>query len=182
MIDLSSRLLLLYSFFLLLAACNDAPTEDQEKEEPIKTMVQDSLPISEPVEQPMPDTSTMDSILVDTVPKVQKIERPTRKPAKIKFEKTSYLYDTIQQGDVVEYSFKFKNIGQRPLIIKDVKGSCGCTIASYPFLDIAPNEESAIKTRFDSKGKKGAQFTTITVYSNANPKGDVLSLKGMVIE
>jgi hypothetical protein len=117
-----------------------------------------------------------------TIKAAQKVARPTREPAKIKFKETSYTYDTIKQGDVVEYSFKFTNVGERPLTIKDVKGSCGCTIGSYPFLDIAPKEENAIKARFDSKGKKGPQFTTITVYSNANPKGDVLSLKGGVVE
>jgi hypothetical protein len=113
---------------------------------------------------------------------VARAERPTRQPAKIVFEETSYTYDTIQQGDVIEYEFKFKNTGERPLSVKDVKGSCGCTIGSYPFLDIAPNETNAIKARFDSKGKVGPQSTTITVYSNANPKGDVLSLKGVVVE
>ena len=127
------------------------------------------------------DTTLIDTISLDTVKTVQKIARPTREPAKIKFKEISYTYDTIKQGAVVEYSFKFKNTGERPLSIKDVKGSCGCTIGSYPFLDIAPKEESTIKARFDSKGKVGPQLTTITVYSNANPKGDVLTLKGFVV-
>lgn len=160
-----------------MISCTDTPTENQEVvvvEDTVKKIEVAPVPIQEPI--------AVDTPQIDTIKKVQKVERPTRKPPKMKFEQTSYTYDTIPQGEVVEYSFKFKNVGERPLSIKDVKGSCGCTIGSYPFLDIAPNEESEIKARFDSKGKKGPQFTTITVYSNASGKGDVLSLKGVVVE
>jgi len=155
-------------FFLLISCENTPPVENVEP--PLPTLKETKVNVIET------------SPTIDTVKKVQKIVRPTRKPPKIKFMETSYTYDTIKQGDVIEYNFKFKNIGERPLTIKDVTGSCGCTIGSYPFLDIASKEESAIKARFDSKGKIGPQFTTITVYSNANPKGDVLSLKGVVVE
>lgn len=177
-------LYLCLSTFLLLTSCdNTPPTEADEA----TTLTQDTEVV---LENPSPtvaldtvavDSIAMDTMSMDTVKVVQKIARPTREPAQIKFKETSYTYDTIKQGDVVEYSFKFTNVGERPLAIKDVKGSCGCTIGSYPFLDIAPKEENAIKARFDSKGKVGPQFTTITVYSNANPKGDVLSLKGFVV-
>ena len=171
--------LCLSTFFLLISCDNTPPTENEETPTPI---VAESKPVVDTRPVVAIDTVAMDTTSLDTVKAVQKIARPTREPAKIKFEETSYTYDTIKQGDVVEYSFKFKNVGERPLSIKDVKGSCGCTIGSYPFLDIAPKEENAIKARFDSKGKVGPQFTTITVYSNANAKGDVLSLKGFVVE
>lgn len=167
--------------FLLLTSCdNTPPTETTEIAPP-------TVEATKVVADNTPPTMVLDSIAtdttsLDTVKAVQKIARPTRAPAKIKFTETSYTYDTIKQGAIIEYSFKFKNTGERPLAIKDVKGSCGCTIGSYPFLDIAPKEENAIKARFDSKGKVGPQLTTITVYSNANPKGDVLTLKGFVVE
>ncbi len=168
--------------FLLLTACEDSSSSDKGTTT-TATLSDDTIEtIQTPTLPPVMDTVSTDTISLDTIKKVQKMVRPTREPAKIKFETTSYTYDTIQQGEIVEYSFKFKNVGERPLAIKDVKGSCGCTIGSYPFLDIVPQEESTIKARFDSKGKKGPQFTTITVYSNANPQGDVLSLKGVVLE
>lgn len=168
------------SFFLTISCDDNPPTESKEANPKI---TKDSTPKSTNAIAPaVKETMTIDTTSVDTMKQVQKEARPTRAPAKIEFEETSHSYDTIKQGDIVEYSFKFKNIGQRPLSIKDVKGSCGCTIGSYPFLDIAPKEESVIKARFDSKGKVGPQFTTITVYSNANEKGDVLSLEGVVVE
>jgi len=165
-------------FFMLTACTSDAPpteTPDATEEVVEPTPTEPVEPVV--IEQ---DTTVVDTVAIDTTPIPQKAEKPSRKPPKMEFETTSYTYDTIKQGDIVEYSFKFKNVGERPLVIKDVKGSCGCTIGSYPFLDIAPNEENAIKARFDSKGKKGAQFTTITVYSNTKPV--VLTLKGIVEE
>jgi hypothetical protein len=174
--------LCLAAFFLLISCDNTPPTENIET--PIASSTKEETPV---VAEKMPATLSLDSLAtdttsLDTIKAVQKVARPTREPAKIKFKETTYTYDTIKQGEVIEYNFKFQNVGERPLSIKDVKGSCGCTIGSYPFLDIAPNEKNTIKARFDSKGKKGVQFTTITVYSNANPKGDVLSLKGFVVE
>lgn len=177
----SFALVLFCSAFFVVISCDNTPPEENTAEtSPVveaTKVVADKIPATVAI-----DTTIVDTTSLDTIKAVQKIARPTREPAKIKFKETSHIYDTIKQGDIVEYSFQFTNVGERPLSIKDVKGSCGCTIGSYPFLDIAPKEENAIKARFDSKGKKGPQFTTITVYSNANPKGDVLSLKGFVVE
>ncbi|MFK7799305.1 MAG: DUF1573 domain-containing protein [Aureispira sp.] len=174
----SLRILLINLFLIsLLFACqNDSPAPSEITEPPTLPSEPEGPIKEEAITEVVPD-----SAVADTTPMVSRAERPTREPARIVFEKSSYEYDSIQQGDIIEHEFKFKNVGERPLTIKDVKGSCGCTIGSYPFLDIAPNEESSIKARFDSKGKIGPQFTTITVYSNGNPKGDVLSLKGVVL-
>lgn len=160
-------------WFSVAISCNDVPTEPIQENILVPKDTNTNLSIKENI-----DTSQM----IDSTTIPQKIAKPTRKPAQMKFETTIFNYDTISQGKVVEYEFKFKNIGELPLSIKDVKGSCGCTIGSYPFLDIAPNEENSIKARFDSKGKKGQQSTTITVYSNGEPKEVVLSLKGFVKE
>ncbi|MGH1337607.1 MAG: DUF1573 domain-containing protein [Aureispira sp.] len=160
-----------------MACENDSTPIDENP--PVAPTTSVVTPEPEPLVEP--DTIAVVEEVLDTTPKATRAERPVRIPANIAFKETSHNYDSIQQGEIVEYEFKFKNVGERPLTIKDVKGSCGCTIGSYPFLDIAPNEESSIKARFDSKGKVGPQFTTITVYSNAKPKGDVLSLKGVVI-
>ena len=168
-------------FFLLTIACtNDAPVDNET--ETVEAVPVVETPPAATLETSAVDTIAVDTVAQDTTPEPQKEERPQRNPPKIKFKTTTYTYDTIQQGDIVEYDFEFTNVGERPLSIKDVKGSCGCTIGSYPFLDIAPNEENVIKARFDSKGKVGPQFTTITVYSNAETKAMVLTLKGFVKE
>ena len=167
-------LYLMLSVFCLVLACTDNPPSDDNS-----LVAEDSTTEMLP---PAPDPVAADTMAIDTTAEPQKLERPSRKPAKMEFEKTTYNYDTIEQGAVIEYGFKFKNVGERPLSINNVKGSCGCTVGSYPFLDIAPNEENVIKARFDSKNKKGVQTTTVTVYSNAEPKEYILTLKGFVKE
>lgn len=165
------------SLMLVVSCGSDAPDSTPPEETTVETTVDAPSTVATP---PTPIAATPDTIAADTTPVAQKIERPTRRPPELTFVTTTHEYDTIDQGAVVEYEFQFTNTGERPLTIKDVQGSCGCTIASYSFLDIAPGEQSSIKARFDSKGKQGPQFTTVTVYSNANPNGELLSLKGVV--
>ncbi len=169
---------ILFSF--LLIACNsDAPKGEtqpvDEKTNPATTERQILVPPDNP------PAMAIDSSQIDSSAIVQKAERPSRKPAKIKFDHLVFHYDTIQQGDIIKHNFTFTNIGERPLTIKNVYGSCGCTIGSYPFLDIAPNEQSVIKAKFDSKGKSGQQETTITIESNGSPSSQKVTLKGYVV-
>ena len=46
---------------------------------------------------------------------------------KIAFDDESHNFGTIKEGLIAEYTFKFKNTGDQPLILKDVRPSCGCT-------------------------------------------------------
>ena len=59
---------------------------------------------------------------------------------KMDFEATEWDFGEIDQGDAVEYVFKFKNSGTDPLIITNAKGSCGCTVPEWPREPVAPGE------------------------------------------
>ena len=72
----------------------------------------------------------------------------------------------IVEGQNLQVSFKFKNTGDKPLIIQSVSPSCGCTVADYPKKPIAPGEEAEITGSFDSKGREGLQHKTISVFAN----------------
>jgi Protein of unknown function (DUF1573) len=75
-------------------------------------------------------------------------------------------YGKINEGQKLEVLFRFKNTGDKPLIIESVRPSCGCTVADPPKEPIAPGEEGEIKGSFDSNGKNGQQHKTIYVYAN----------------
>jgi len=85
----------------------------------------------------------------------------------ITFEESSYDFGDIKQGDVVEYTFNFENSGNKPLILANVKTTCGCTAPTWPKEPVMPGESGEILVRFNSRGKIGVQNKTITVYSNA---------------
>ncbi len=93
---------------------------------------------------------------------------------------TLYNFGTIKEGEKVEYSFRFKNTGTKPLIISEASASCGCTVPEKPQEPIKPGETSFIKVVFNSKGKVGENEKAINVSSNAYPSFPILKLKGTV--
>lgn len=72
----------------------------------------------------------------------------------------------ITEGQKLEVAFRFKNTGNKPLIIKSVQPSCGCTVADTPKEPIGPGEEGVIKGVFDSHDKVGKVTKTMTVMAN----------------
>lgn len=100
---------------------------------------------------------------------------------KITFEKEEYDFGTIAIGEKVVYAYNFKNTGDAPLLIADVKPSCGCTsLKDWPRDPIAPGESGKITIEFNSSGFPGSITKTIAVNSNAIPKSTYLKLKGQV--
>ncbi len=94
---------------------------------------------------------------------------------------SSYNFGKVTDGEKVEYSYRFKNTGTKPLVVVDATASCGCTVPQKPEKPILPGEIGFIKIVFDSKGRVGNAFKTITVMSNANPGFPQLILTGDVI-
>jgi hypothetical protein len=81
----------------------------------------------------------------------------------------------VKEGSVVEVSWKFKNTGNKPLIISNVNPGCGCTVADKPEEPIAPGGESIIKAKFDSKDRVGSQRKDVYVTANTGTDQQVLS-------
>ena len=110
------------------------------------------------------------------------VEEQAKKDLPIfEFEQEVQDFGTITQGEIVEKTFRFKNVGKSNLLISSAHGSCGCTVADYPEKPIAPGEEAVIKVKFDSNGKQGKQHKTVTLVANTVPNTKVLTLKGEVI-
>jgi hypothetical protein len=98
----------------------------------------------------------------------------------ISFESNVIEYGDVARGsDGVRY-FNFTNAGKEPLIISNVRSSCGCTIPEYPRIPIGPNQESQIKIKYDTK-RVGPFRKTITIYSNVEGKAITVTIKGRVL-
>src|SRR5687768_16018882 len=78
-------------------------------------------------------------------------------------------YGKITEGQKLDVSFRFKNTGDKPLIIRSVKPGCGCTATEPPKEPIAPGAEGIIKASFNSEGREGPNSKDIFV--DANTKG-----------
>ena len=93
-----------------------------------------------------------------------------------------YNFGTVTEGEKITYNFRFKNTGNKPLIITNTTASCGCTVPEKPEKPILSGETAFIKVVFNSKGKAGMNNKTITVTSNARPEFPQLFLNGEVVQ
>lgn len=107
-------------------------------------------------------------------------EKPEGPLPKFEFETLDHDFGTIPEGKVVEYTYKFKNTGEAPLIIQGAQGSCGCTASDWTKTPIPAGGTGYVKAKFDSKGKPNIQNKTVTVTANTWPKQTVLRFKAMV--
>lgn len=98
----------------------------------------------------------------------------------ISFEKTVYDYGTIEQGSDGSAEFVFTNSGKTPLVLSNVRASCGCTVPTWPKEPILPGTKSSIKVVYNTN-IAGNFHKSITVNSNAKNSEVVLSIKGNVV-
>ncbi|QNJ96837.1 DUF1573 domain-containing protein [Constantimarinum furrinae] len=100
--------------------------------------------------------------------------------AKISFKAETIDYGTIAKGSDGVRVFEFTNVGDGPLIISDVKSSCGCTVPKKPEGPIAPGAVGKIEVKYDTN-RVGPIRKTVTVYSNADQPIKALKIKGEVL-
>ena len=115
----------------------------------------------------------------DMVTPVQ-VPAPSGPVTSISFAEESFNFGTVTAGEKVKHVFKFKNTGNEPLILSDVRTTCGCTVPTWPREPIAPGKSGEIVVQFDSNGKSGAQSRRVTIVANTNPPETFVSIEGEV--
>ncbi len=104
-----------------------------------------------------------------------------RSGAEFYFYDTKHKFPDTNEGVLLEFDYKFKNVGDSPLLINDYKVACTCTQVNFPKEPIMSNQEGTIHVTFDTNGKYGFQSRKIEIYSNASKKPQILSFKVTVI-
>lgn len=161
------RVLMIFAFAAVFTSCKDrnaekkiAELESRLAELEGKKTVGPSTPT--PATQPIADA------------------KPEGPLPKFQFETVDHDFGTIPEGKVVEYTYKFTNTGEAPLIIQNAQGSCGCTASDWTKTPIPAGETGYVTAKFDSNGKPNIQNKTVTVTANTYPKQTVLRFKAMV--
>ncbi|MBL7803211.1 MAG: DUF1573 domain-containing protein [Saprospiraceae bacterium] len=95
------------------------------------------------------------------------------------FQQTTVDYGTVEKGADPLRKFTFTNTGTEPLIIKSAKGSCGCTVPTYPKEPIMPGETNVIEVRYDTQ-RVGMFTKTVTITTNEATDTHTLTIKGEV--
>ena len=114
--------------------------------------------------------------------KIKQYEKLLKDSTTVEIIDTTYNFGKVADGEKVEYNYRFKNTGAKPLVVTSATASCGCTVPQKPENPILPGEMGFIKVVFDSKGRVGSTHKAITVLSNANPAFPELLLTGEVIK
>jgi len=82
---------------------------------------------------------------------------------RIEFTKEIHNFGTLKEGEIVVYSFQFKNTGSLPLRLTKVEPACGCLSVQFDKEDIEPQEVSAIDVIFHTDGEWGNQVKTVAI-------------------
>ena len=93
---------------------------------------------------------------------------------------TTVDYGTIEQHGEPLRVVKFKNTGTEPLIIKNAKGSCGCTVPTWPKEPILPGEESQIEIRY-ATNRLGKINKKVTITTNED-KNHTINVIGEILK
>lgn len=101
--------------------------------------------------------------------------------AAIEFEEDIHNYGDVPHGGNGTFAFVFKNVGTEPLLITNAKGSCGCTVPTWPQEPIAPGKTASIDVTYDTQ-RVGAINKSVTIMSNAvNDPVKVIQIAGTVL-
>lgn len=74
----------------------------------------------------------------------------------------------LKSNESIDIRWRFRNIGDKPLVIENVSASCGCTVPEKPEQPIAPGQEGVIKATFNGSGQ-GTILKQVHVYGNLKP-------------
>ena len=100
----------------------------------------------------------------------------------ITFEKTEHDFGKIaEDGGRVSVEFKFKNEGMAPLVLSNVRASCGCTTPTWTKEPVEPGKVGSITVTYNPNGRPGRFQKTVTITSNASEPTAKVYIKGEVI-
>lgn len=166
-----SKIIIFLLFAGLLSSCNNADLESRVAalERKVADMEENKGPAINPI-------STVQS----QTPSTSEEAAPQGPFPKFEFEEESFDFGDIVEGDVVKHVFKFKNVGEAPLIIQNATAPCGCTVPSWPKEPIPVGESGEIEVQFNSKNKAGVQNKPVTITANTTPTTSKVIIKANV--
>lgn len=100
----------------------------------------------------------------------------------ITFVKTEHDFGKINEADGrVSVVFEFKNEGMAPLVLSNVRASCGCTTPTWTKEPVEPGQTGSITVTYNPNGRPGRFQKTVTITSNATEPTKKVYIKGEVI-
>jgi len=99
----------------------------------------------------------------------------------ISFVETEYNFGTVKSGVEAIHYFVFSNTGSDPLVISNVRASCGCVVPGWPKIPVENGKTDSLRVEYDTR-IKGAFDKTVSVYTNDARGMTELRIKGNVVK
>ena len=111
---------------------------------------------------------------------VNNTPNPDMPTTTIRYDEERFDFGVTDEGEVIKHIYKFTNTGKEPLLITNAKGSCGCTVPTWPKEPVPPGGTGELKVEFNTKGKPGRQSKRVTVTANTVPTETAIEITGEV--
>lgn len=99
----------------------------------------------------------------------------------ITWNETTHDFGKVNLSEPANFEFTFKNTGTTPVVISNVRSSCGCTATEYTKEPVKPGESGKVKATYNS-ARVGSFNKTVTVTFDGMASPDLLIIKGNVAE
>ena len=104
------------------------------------------------------------------------------KGAILALQSNSFDFGRILEDDgVVQHKFLFTNTGSDPLLVTNVRTTCGCTVPSWTKDPVQPGKEGYVEIEFNPRNHPGTFHKTVQVQSSAQNSNMFLTISGTVI-
>jgi hypothetical protein len=99
----------------------------------------------------------------------------------ITVDKPVHDFGTIKEADgKVSTTFVITNNTDAPVVLTNVRASCGCTSPEWTKSPIEPGKTGQVKATYDPKGRPGPFEKTVTVSTSGTPERLTMRIKGTV--
>ena len=100
---------------------------------------------------------------------------------KITIDKKTHDFGTISEdGGEVKTSFSIQNNMEEPILISQVRASCGCTTPQWTKEPIPPGGIGEIEVSFNPRGRSSNFNKSITILTNGDPGRIVVRITGTI--
>ena len=98
----------------------------------------------------------------------------------IVFDRSEHDFGEIENGTPVETVFEYTNTGKAPLVITNIKSSCGCTVPQdWSKEPLAPGASSNFTVKFNGKGANKVS-KTVTITANTEKGTETVKITAFV--
>jgi hypothetical protein len=98
----------------------------------------------------------------------------------ITFDRTEHDFGEIENGTPVETVFTYTNTGTAPLVVTNIKSSCGCTVPQdWSKEPLSPGSSSKFTVKFNGKGANKVS-KTVTVTTNTQKGTETVKITAFI--